>query len=237
MNMPSKILIISDSRGKHLEPLLKVEASANTEYTVQVIPGATLSNIQRRLQRGTRRNTWDHILVIAGICDLTTRQKNGKNVNINYESRKTEEVCTLIDQLIQTAGNISISTIPPASITKYSTNREETPDSQTEQRNLEEDVKTINEHIISKSTELARPVFNLAKISELRSLKKQGNKRKRIVKFNFNDLHDGLHPSDTLLEKWATFINKVVKRTQNEDSSTEESEVETWNFKRQHKNQ
>ena len=87
--MPENILVISDSRGKNIKPLLIDNTPANhkIKWTTQVLPGATLENIQKRLQRGTRRDNWDLIIVLAGICDFTSRSKENRNISLEYKTR------------------------------------------------------------------------------------------------------------------------------------------------------
>ena len=233
--MPENILVISDSRGKNIKPLLidNTPITHKIKWTTQVLPGATLENIQKRLQRGTRRDNWDLIIVLAGICDFTSRSKENRNISLEYKTRKTEEVRHIIDDLYNITPNLHIATITPASLLTYSNNREKDSQIEEEQTNLEEDIKSINNYIIDKNISRDKPTLNLAKISEIRSLKKQGNKRKRVIKYDYKELRDGLHPNTDLLQKWATCIcNTVTKIVPSDDSSSDEAD-DTWNFKRQ----
>ena len=137
---------------------------------------------------------------------------------------------------------VSVATITLASISKYSRHRasETDPSVQEEQDNLVKDINQINRHIIETNKNRDLPTIDLACNSFTNKLKRQGSSRKRITKFTDKGLDDGLHPAHQLKHTWAKIIAKTVPRiinklNQEEQSSaeeTEDSEAETWNFKR-----
>ena len=233
----TKILLITDSRGKGIKSRIQDHPDlSHIDWDIQIIPGATLENILKRIERGNRRNTWDHIIILAGICSFTTKtSRRNKKPYIEYKVRNTEEICNTINSLLNIGNSTHICTITPAVLQKASERQD--PEVETEQLNLEEDIAYVNQHIISRNIERDTLTIDLAKLSTIRSIKKQGNKRKRIIKLNTKDLEDGVHPSISLQENWTNYIKTMVHRlTNNEDAldddSTEE-EPEPWNFKRQ----
>ena len=234
------ILLITDSRGKGVRSLIKdrpkLTSSGNIiNWDIQVLPGATLESIQKRIERGNRRGTWDHIIVLAGICSFTSKSTGRGKKLIEYKIRKLEENCRTIEELLEKR-NIHLCTITPAVLQKASDRQDQQVE--IEQAHLEEDIADTNQFIIQKNIERDTPTIDLAKLSTIRSIKKQGNKKKRIIKLDKKDLEDGVHPSATLQESWTNrIIDFVEKITQDvippsDDYSTEE-EPETWNFKRQ----
>ena len=238
-----KILFISDSRGRDIKPLLNnsSEKPDNIVWEVQVIPGAKLEDILKRVERGRRRNKWDQVVICAGICNVTNRVVKGGRRYLEYKNRQVEEICTQIDHILDDIGIIShICTITPAVIELYSNVRDGDPELQTEQQHLYQDIETINNHIIERNIARDRTTIDLAKLSQIRSKKRQGSERKRIIKFNTKDVRDGVHPTPDLLQRWAHHINSKVrnilnKHEQTEDTETNESgesESESWNFKR-----
>ena len=244
--MPTKrILFISDSRGRNIEPLLREHTPLGIDITwdVQILPGAGIESILKRVERGLRRNSWNQIIVNAGICNLTKRITKEGQKCIEYKVRNVDNVCSTIDQMIDAlGGKVTICTITPAILEKYSNVRETDPEIKIEQDHLDEDITTINSHIKRRNIERDTATIDLAKLSEIRSLKRQGKTKKRIVKLNPNCLRDGVHPTLELLESWAKYTTKMAVKILNlqipaEDASTEDSEdSDTGNFKRQRTN-
>ena len=194
-------LIITDSRGKGLLPLIEQYSpkETNIDYNDLVIPGATLGAIHKRIERAIRRRSaWDAIIVIGGICNFTRRITSKNRRQLYYSERKLELVREEIDSLLQSLGRkVSVATITPASISKYSTHRdpETDPSVQEEQDNLVEDINQINRHVIETNKNRDLPTIDLACNSFTNKLKRQGSSKKRITKFTDKGLDDGLHPA------------------------------------------
>ena len=138
------------------------------------------------------------------------------------------------------------SSLTPASIIKYNSklNSKGATDRDSEEHSqLIQDVEELNHFIATSNIRRDLPTIDLARQSYRASLKKQGNKKKRILKFTDKDLTDGVHPSNHLRETWANYmapvVTKILKKMEdkrNEEtlsSETEEEEPESWNFKRQ----
>jgi hypothetical protein len=239
-----KVVLFTDSRGRNLaKHLSQADPENNINFEVQVLPGATLDTILKRVERTSRRNHWDLCIIIAGICNFTERIVNKEHRYLQYTSRKATETKEIIDQILLSQGNkISISTITPACLPKYSNYRKD-QSLEIEQTNLLQDIEDTNQHIIDRNIERDQPTIHLARISYTLSKKKQGPKHKRIVKFNPKDLPDGVHPSTMLEERWAKYIlvqtSKIIAKinstnqadSQDDDDSDNDNQ-DSWNFKR-----
>ena len=95
-------LIITDSRGKGLLPLIEQYSpkETNIDYNDLVIPGATLGAIHKGIERAIRRRSaWDAIIVIGGICNFTRRITSKNRRQLYYSERKLELVGEEIDSL------------------------------------------------------------------------------------------------------------------------------------------
>ena len=118
----TKILLIAGSRGRGLRSRIQDHPDLNHfNWDIQVLPGATLDNILKRIERGIRRNTWDHTIVLAGICSFTTKNNTtarNKKPLIEYKRRNTEEICYTIDALLNIDKSIHICTITPEVLQK-----------------------------------------------------------------------------------------------------------------------
>ena len=240
--MDFRALLISDSRGRGIKTQLieKIPETNNITWDEIILPGATLERIQQRLERSQRRNKWDLVIIIGGICNFTTRTVTKRTRLLEYKTSKLDKAKEAINNiLVQQGLKTHICTLTPASLVKYST--EPTPQTITEQEELIKDIEELNNHIATKNIERDSPTIDLARQSYTSSLKKQGNKRKRISKFNDKDLEDGVHPSAELQDKWTTYMAQVISKIahkirpedQDESSSSEDEETESWNFKRQ----
>ena len=246
----TRILLLSDSRGAGLKSIIQKNTPANYDihWDEITLPGATLETLRKKVERASRRSNWDITIVNGGICNLTHRIKNRHETYIEYKISKLEETRQAIDQIIQSLGDRAhICTITPASIQKYADHyntRLNDTNIEIEQQNLLEDIEELNEYIKSRNIHRDFPTINLAIKSFSSKLKKQGNKKKRITKFNDKELKDGVHPSEHLKTIWAKYIvqmatkiaNNIHNRPPHSDSSSEESENESWNFKRNKNN-
>jgi hypothetical protein len=119
------VLILTDSRGNGLEPLLQKQFRHKFEVDIHVTvyKGATLEQIKKKIDR--LRRSFDLIIVIAGICNFTSRvNKNSLNL-LSYSQGEGENivqsVITVIKELFEQ--NCMVSTITPVSFVNYSTTR------------------------------------------------------------------------------------------------------------------
>jgi lysophospholipase L1-like esterase len=241
---PHKVIIFSDSRGRNLAGhLTQVTSELNASFEVQTLPGATLDTILKKVERTTRRHTWDLCIILAGICNFTEKVTSRQHRYLQYKTRKVAEVKSTISNIIESQGTkVTICTITPAHLSKYSNHRKDIDNLQEEQDNLISDIDEANQHIIDLNISRDLPTINLARLSYTLSLKKQGPRNKRVTKFNPNELPDGVHPSTALEQRWANYITtqaekiilkNLAKLNAEEDEDTEEENEDSWNFKRQ----
>lgn len=253
--MPWRILLISDSRGGGLATEIRRNIDIDFIWEERVHKGATLDDILKKIERSQRKQrstTWDIILVVAGICNLTKRVLIKKGTQyLEYKERKAEHTNQVIDQLLDTNGDrIHICTIPPADLGKYSSYRDDDPTLKQEQGNLIEDLEQINRHIISRNILRDFATVDLAKQTYSSSLKKQGSTKKRVSKFTGKGLRDGLHPDPEARKAWATYMAKVIPKIatkiqeklnqkttaeETEDSDSESDREDNWDYKRSKK--
>lgn len=162
---------------------------------------------------------------------------------MEYSTSKLEETKEAIVNIL-TSDKIQLCTITPASLAKYNSNESDTTHKQ--QQNLNRDIQELNQLIIEKNIERDLPTIDLARQSYTASLKKQGAKKKRILKFTDKDLTDGVHPSTHLKHLWTSYMGPIIDKIMDKLSSKndgednlstdeDDGEQESWNFKRPHK--
>ena len=106
-------------------------------------------------------------------------------------------------------------------------------------------MEEINRHITGRNINRDFATIDLAKQTYQSSLKTQGERKKRIVKFSAKGLRDGLHPTSEARTAWAKYMAKAIpqiiakqqeKSTEDEDeNSGTEDERESWDHKRSKK--
>jgi predicted ester cyclase len=244
-NRKYSVLILTDSRGRGLEELLytHLKEKPEIEFQVRVYPGATLELIQSKIAR--LRRHYDLKIVIAGICNLTQKERESKLKLLTYRecSSKLEATKGTLGKLI--AEDQFVSTITPASLDAYAKHfnkdRRQLPDQATEQKKLLEDLDSINSYIKDLSRTKEGLVINLAKQVFKSSRKKRGKSHKTIYRFEDKDLPDGVHLSNNLKKVWAKIIATAINKSfdlqskhipNRPESSEEEIQEDTGNFKR-----
>jgi hypothetical protein len=229
----------TDSRGRNI--LLKLTHftphDLNIEWDAHTLPGANLKTISKWIDRSKRRSTWDITIIIAGICNFTHKVQSRNKHYLEYTISKSEETKRAIDLLLDHHGESThLCIITPAVLSKFSNHRDGDTNIEEEQKQLLSDIEEVNNYIQSKNIERDTATIDLAIQSYTKSLKKQGEHKKKIIKFTGKDLPDGIHPSITLEDTWAKYIAKVIsgiiRKNRTVDDSTEESDQDSGNFKR-----
>ena len=81
--MGARVLVIADSRGKHLQRLLD-ELGHDMAFTVMVHRGAGMVRAVEGSRRVVTEFRPDLVIVIAGICDVTLRDRHNKYTRLRY---------------------------------------------------------------------------------------------------------------------------------------------------------
>ena len=249
--MTTTVQLVTDSRGRNILPKLihHTNDDLDIEWNSQVLPGANLETISKWIERTQRRRTWDITIIIAGICNFTRKVQSRNKRYLEYTTRKADEIKSTIDLLLNQHGiTTHLCTITPAVLSKFSNHRDGDTDIVEEQTNLLSDIEDVNEHIKLRNIERDTATYDLAVQSYTKSLKRQGQQRKKIIKFSGKDLPDGVHPSISLEDTWAKYLVKVtasiINRNNTTENTTEDSDQEqsdsdqdqSGNFKRAKRN-
>lgn len=207
-------------------------------------PGATIERLQEEVVASLSNKVYEKAfeVVAAGICSLTDKH----TCSISYNSiNKKENVITSINNFKSSVNNLNsifkMTTIPPASISKQNSS----PFDNVNQKKLESDITIINEHITMINSQsnvgTVRWDSDLIKISTKRRGKYNQN-FKKIVKFDYTSLHDGVHAMPCLSRKWFSVLIESVKvdlasaapllQSDSESESESEEDRHSWDFKR-----
>lgn len=107
-------------------------------------------------------------------------------------------------------------------------------------KKIEEDIRYINSKICllneAKNVKNIHLDKDLIKIT-VKHRGRNGQNRKKLSKFVYNKLYDGVHPEFSLKMKWFDIICKSIQSDFNFDdvlfdTDSSEDETETWDFKR-----
>ena len=177
-------------------------------------------------------------------------------LDIKYADRQRKDI--LINSLhnlsdsISTKPNVSIkiASVPPSSLFSHQSNQRKknhyyspliTPqETFNQQTHLEEDIKYVNEQICLINSQNHVHNIHLDKDLIRTSIKKRGTcgqKRKKIVKFVYDKLDNGVHPNFNLKQKWFSVlcnsVHEFFTSFNDQDSDiSEDEESESWDFKR-----
>ena len=240
------ILIVTDSRGRGLQPFLASRISRQlAAIQVDVLPGATLETITAHLQSKIDRNT-DLTIIAGGICNFTQKCKENNEKLLAYH-RTEGKVEHVKDLLVQVAGELqgklAIATIPPASLKRYYTrfNNKEPPAAlDQQQKELLQDIAEVNRDITTINKAANLKVIDLHTQCFSNSLdrkkKNRSNTERRRKIFNEHLLPDGVHPNSTLEHKWFSryeqAINSWLQSTSSSDTESDAAAADDWDYKR-----
>lgn len=236
------VLIGTDSRGRKLEQyILKYRPfPEHWKITLAVVPGATLSTIKDAIMEKLTKPEWGghfesstdlSVVIAAGICNLTEKQKHTEGVELCYLGENKVDKCiseisTIQKEFMDTCQlKPKFVTIAPVSLAKYQAFSQEHhqlnqsrfthEELQSQQKHLEQDIREINETIC-----FINSCNNFRTVRWDRDLLKHTTKkrgrtacnRKKMTKFTYRDLYDGCHAVDDLAETWYRILcNSVVE--------------------------
>ena len=262
-----QVLIATDSRGRGLREFVATRSAThpyNLHFDFVIMPGGTINSIGNAIcEKLDRYHLRQPTMVVfaGGINNLTTRIQHTHGTQITYPTQtpKAQHIITelqaLHTHLINTYHvKIKFTTIAPASLNKNSdfqksknrlTKDIDTPyDMDTQQRNLHDDITTINSAIFQMNTGCGMLSVNWAKDLIRWSTKSRpngGGRSIKVRKYSYVKLYDGVHPCDVLKARWFKILFESVLsdlhhlESINTDSDKEYDECETWDFKRNSK--
>lgn len=217
-----KVIILTDSRGFGLKEFIDAKKPFPKGTLVHVISkgGATLAKLQQDLERSLRRSreTCDVIVLLAGICSFTARDKETQI--IAYSTSKLQENTEFIESISAKYGSkLLLSTIPPVDINKYNNfgpqrSQELTEDIKLQQQNLERDISRYNTKIIDLSNALNTEAIKFHEHIRLNKIQGRGRRRRSSRKqphASYNKLYDGVHPNPELKQKFFAHAVEVIQ--------------------------
>ena len=200
-----------------------------------------------------------HAIIAAGICDLTRKIHHTGGTQLSY-THTDEDIHSFLKRLdtIQhelLTNNVipKFATIAPASIIKnthYNINKGKLQNSKftntelkQQQQTHEKHINVINDHVTSLNTSLGIRTIRLDKDVIKISIKKRGangQSKKRVSRFVYSRMYDGVHADRGLQRKWDTFLCKSVYFDLEgcscwpdfSDDSEDDTSIDTWDFKR-----
>ena len=236
--MPSQFttVIISDSRGRGLEDYLGSHPlPEDQQFAVLVKPGKSLSQLCPIIINtiDSYDNNQVYCIVYAGICGLTDRTTDksiSKRASVlryqdTYRGDKIECNTDSAKFLKNRYGDrINFCTIIPADLISYFCRHNPghpVPEYlNTEQKALEEDVLAINKALLDLNSSIITNI-NLCSRAQVKSKKKRqrsGQKvvYRRVIKFSYKELIDGVH----FTQKLRDIIFGLIIHTALRDTTT-----------------
>ena len=193
-----------------------IPAPSNRRITAKSTGGAKLTELICEARNELiNNNDTKYIVILAGICDLTTRVRSHGIKCLEYHSREAilgkikQDITQLYSEF---PGKVNIATIYPASIRNYYLHHngiEPNCEDQTHQDTLNQDITDINDTIINCNIRTAIETIDLHRVFHSSSKKKKS--KKRVIKFEHKLLPDGVHPADTAQDKCFNRIHSVLR--------------------------
>lgn len=251
------IIIAVDSRGRGLNDFIQGNLLFPYFFTILCIPGGKLDTLKaaitQTLHKEQRQNK-THIILAGGICNMTTKLKHEGGTELTYnQADKIDKLTTQLQNMSSHFNSFpntsfAITTIPPASLKKANAfNREKQrlsksifteQEIQQQQTELEHDIQIINKQISLINSNLGLRTVRWDRDILKTSIKKRGhtNKQtiKKVKKFNYKNLYDGVHACADLESKWYTILCRSIRADMVSVSHSDNSDDsdDQWDFKR-----
>lgn len=214
MSSRKTIIIIADSRGRGLDDFVGgYPTSISHDFVIEIHPGKSLHQLVPIIFSTLARYSLEHTycIIFAGVCGLSDKTWFNNKPILRYESRyRDEKISSITDTLHFLKSNFGdhiniCSIIPPDLIGYYKHFNKDHPVPDflsIEQSALETDINIINGVILNLNSARITNI-NLSSRAQLKSKKKrQRSGRKviyrRVIKFTYKDLVDGVHFSPNL---------------------------------------
>ena len=221
-HLDMKVLMISDSRGRRLQTL--IEAYQPTfEIRVLVYPGAGIELAVLRAIPTLKLFAPDLVLVFAGVCDLTWKNRQTKVVGLKHSEPlgNVQQVMGALrasHELLTTLGMFKISYVTLTGLDLTDCNYRSRPrmsereyESYNATKKVHRDQAVLNSSVIQINKLIVR--FNKSigsKTTWLAGL--VHTYTNKSYHHHYRRLADGCHPTDKTAQAWANQIVKSVTR-------------------------
>jgi len=268
--MTHHILIGTDSRGRGLADFIKYinPFPSNWANHLIILPGRNISAITDDIINKIKilpveEDSQILVAIAGGICNLTEKRNinNGRGYLLNYSTELSAFKVNSVQTSIQESFNklteynaiIKFATIPPVSLAKnamhfsHTLSNQQTQNLVSQQSQLETDIQLINNYISSVNEANGARTIRWDNDIIKHHMKRRGTKKtlKKITKFVYNNMDDGVHPNSYLRCKWFYALCQSIVNDINEklplpeileynldDEQQNENDDDTWDFKR-----
>ena len=199
-------VIITDSRGRHLQPALNRHTqSSNIHFTSYFHPGDGIYRITNKACTYAQSYPTHIVYIMAGVNDITVRC--GRPHRFRYPYNSSEDQTAYITSLLDNANTFLHDTCPSSkfifcpiiglSLSKYLGDN-----STTNQSNLDNSIMDINRYILQLNQANGTHTPWTATIVH--------KSRHSKITHYYEKLGDGLHPSAEVLDFWAHALLRVA---------------------------
>ena len=214
--------VFASSRGHKMIPLVEEWHPTPSKLIFQATSSAKLQQLQNDVYtflESTNDPTNCHAYFVAGLCDITVKERRGSYEETYYFENPTitiQRMNYLIDSISQHVtffgAKPCFATIIPCSLRDWNQTRlaqhktthlKHSQHYQDMQQNLNRAIIEINQHIAATNASNNMQTPHLA--STL--MTQRHNQSPRI---HLNRLADGVHPTDDLAKTWAKCLLKVI---------------------------
>ena len=197
-----KILIVSDSRGKNLKPLIVPPVGYTVDF--QVKNGATLCEAKNITLRKLADSKYTCVYILAGICSVTIKDEGC--IYLPFDTKEslveatTYNIMTTLKELDNSVTTpIVLCTFPGVDLIKM--NNKNARGHHPHQDLLNDGMLEINDYIVEANIDrgFSTPMLSAA-VHRCHKKCKDGSKKYR---HHLCRLEDGVHPTDSTLKYWA----------------------------------
>ena len=197
----NRILIVSDSRGTLLKPILCAPEGYNIEFVNK--GGATLEVAKNITSRKLTSSNYTCAYIMAGICSITKKEEGVVSLPFDNGDTLVQEITSRIRELLKELDNefstpIVQCTFPGVDLIR--SNSKHAMGIHPQQGLLNQAILDINDYIVDLNLTrgYTTPMLSAA-IHRCHGTKKDGTKKYR---HHYNRLDDGVHPSAATLSYW-----------------------------------
>ena len=197
-----QILIVSDSRGKLLKPLLSPPPGVTVELEIK--NGATLTEARDIVRRKLENTDYTCVYIMAGICSVTSKDEG--LVYLPFDT--TEEIVSSLTGIIRSTFKelddlfttpIILCTFPGAELIKV--NNKNAQGRHPQQNLLNEAMIKLNDFIVELNFTRGHSTPMLC--SAVHRCHKRNKDGSEKYLHHYCRLDDGIHPTQSTLNFWA----------------------------------